>query len=92
MPEYLMEAKQFGTFHSEPLTVNIGAQITGIDLNRLEESDLQAIHDALIYYQVIFFRDQDLSSESHLKSIRLRLISWKVRLRTQPKLSSGIPI
>ncbi len=61
-----MEAKQFRSFHCEPLTVNIGAEISGIDLTKkLTHEELQDIENALVHYQVIFFRDQDLSPENH---------------------------
>jgi taurine dioxygenase len=46
----------------QPLTPAIGAEIHGVDLRQpLEPAPLQAIRDALITHQVIFFRDQDLS-------------------------------
>jgi len=45
-----------------PLTTVIGAEIAGVDLARgLEEDVLACIRAALVEYQVIFFRDQNLS-------------------------------
>lgn len=48
-----------------PLTPTIGAEIEGVDLAALDDAAFQAIHDALIRHQVIFFRDQDISVEAH---------------------------
>jgi len=51
-----------------PLTPVIGAEILGVDLDKPLDTDaFQAIHEALITYQVIFFRDQDISVEAHKK-------------------------
>ncbi len=55
----------------ERLTPTIGAEISGIDLNGLlDQATLDAIYGALIDHLVIFFRDQDLSPQSHLDLAR----------------------
>ncbi|MBO0684795.1 MAG: TauD/TfdA family dioxygenase, partial [Candidatus Dormibacteraeota bacterium] len=49
------------------LTPRIGAEISGVDLSRpLSEEQFQAVHDALMEHQVIFFRDQRLTPEQHM--------------------------
>lgn len=49
-----------------PVTRRIGAEIFGVDLDRpLSNREQSEIHDALMEHQVIFFRDQELSHESH---------------------------
>lgn len=51
-----------------PLEPNVGAEISGIDLSTpLNQADLSAVRDALGEHGVIFFRDQDISSEDHLR-------------------------
>ncbi len=51
-----------GALKIESLTPTIGAEIRGVDLTGpLEEPTIQAIHDALMDYLVIFFRDQNLT-------------------------------
>ncbi len=61
-----METKQFGTFICEPVTVNIGAEISNIDLTqKLSQKELASLEQALVHYQVLFFRDQNLSPENH---------------------------
>jgi taurine dioxygenase len=53
------------TIEVQPITATIGAEIHGIDLARpLSNIEVDAIHDALIRHQVIFFRDQDLDFAS----------------------------
>ena len=48
------------------LTPAIGAEISGVDLSRpLSNSDVDALHEALMAHQVIFFRDQHMSVEQH---------------------------
>jgi taurine dioxygenase len=52
----------------EKNTRAIGAEISGISLNRDLTSDVcNEIYDALIDNQVIFFRDQNISPEVHLQ-------------------------
>ena len=55
-------------FKVEAITPVIGAGISGISLNKDLKSDtVEKIYNALIKYQVIFFREQNLTPESHLK-------------------------
>ncbi len=51
-----------------PLTPSIGAIISEVSLNKDLNSDtIEQIYSALIKHQVVFFRDQNISPESHLK-------------------------
>lgn len=55
-----------------PATPTIGAEISGLDLDRplsSEEADL--LRAAWLRFKVIFFRDQDISHESHVRLGRL---------------------
>lgn len=47
-----------------PITGCIGAEITGIDLNTLAESQVAAIRAAFVQHQVLFFPGQDLSPDA----------------------------
>ena len=47
----------------KPMTRRIGAEISGVDLERPSNRQVEEIHAALIAYQVIFFRDQTLSHD-----------------------------
>jgi taurine dioxygenase len=50
-----------------PLTPAIGAEIGNIDLSRpLDSETKQAIRDLLLEWKVIFFRDQNITTEQHL--------------------------
>ncbi|MGH8637965.1 MAG: TauD/TfdA dioxygenase family protein, partial [Burkholderiales bacterium] len=45
-----------------PLTGAMGAEIRGIDLSRASDDEtFGAVHQALLEYGVIFFRDQDIT-------------------------------
>ena len=55
-------------FKVEAMTPSIGAEISGVSLNKdLNSATVEKIYSALIKHQVIFFRDQDIAPESHLK-------------------------
>ena len=55
-------------FEVNPLTPSIGAEISGVSLNNgLNNDTVEQIYNSLIKHQVIFFRNQNLSPESHLK-------------------------
>ena len=52
-------------FH--PVTRNIGAEVTGIDLSKpLDEEQVQTVRQGLLDYMVLFFRDQHISDEEHI--------------------------
>ena len=55
--------QQFETIIVNPLTLNIGAEIFGVDLSKpLAEGKFNEILAAIYTHQVIFFRDQHLSA------------------------------
>jgi taurine dioxygenase len=52
----------------KPLTLRIGAEIGGVDLTKpLSNRQTKELRDAIADYQVIFFRDQELDHESHIR-------------------------
>ncbi|MDA7949592.1 MAG: TauD/TfdA family dioxygenase [Hyphomicrobiaceae bacterium] len=56
----------------ERLTGALGAEVQGIDLSRsLSNAQVDAIHRAFLDNQVIFFRDQSITPEDHLRFARL---------------------
>ncbi len=55
-----------GTLTCYPMTTHIGAIIEGVDLTqKLNSKQYQDISAALVEYQVIFFRNQPMSSQNH---------------------------
>ncbi|MFP6729470.1 MAG: TauD/TfdA family dioxygenase [Alphaproteobacteria bacterium] len=53
------------------LTPTIGAELTGLDFSEpLSQANYDAVYDALIEHQVIFFRDQHLTPEAHLNFVK----------------------
>jgi taurine dioxygenase len=54
-------------FSIDPMTPNIGAEISGLDLARpLDAGVLDALYQALLDHLVIVFRDQDMPPAAHL--------------------------
>jgi len=59
-----MGAENFGI---EPMSGVIGAEITGLDLAQpMDDETFSAFCDAWHKYQVLFFRDQELTPEQHI--------------------------
>src|SRR5688572_21438588 len=57
----------------EPVTVNIGAVVRGVDLSKdLSDEEFGALHDALMEHQVLFFHDQDLMDPARFKAFGQR--------------------
>ncbi|QNA84591.1 taurine dioxygenase [Sphingomonas sp. So64.6b] len=56
----------------ERSTLTLGAELSGVDLDQpLSDTDAEIVRDAWLLYKVIFFRDQDIGYESHLRLGRL---------------------
>ena len=54
-----------------PLSVNVGAEIHGVDLTRpLSQSTVDDIRQALLRWKVVFFRDQMLNHSQHTRFAR----------------------
>lgn len=54
-----------------PVTPGLGAEVLGVDLRQTQsDSTMQKIEEALLEWKVIFFRDQDISTEDHLRFAR----------------------
>jgi taurine dioxygenase len=47
-----------------------GAEVLGIDLNRLSESEMAALRQAYAEHGVVFFRDQKLTEDEHIAFAR----------------------
>jgi len=54
-----------------PLTPTIGAEVTGIDLaEALDRGVIAQLRQALLDWKVLFFRDQDITTDEHLAFAR----------------------
>jgi taurine dioxygenase len=54
-----------------PMTPTIGAEVEGVDLSRpLSDGNVSALRRALLDWKVLFFRDQDITTEQHLAFAR----------------------
>ena len=66
--EAITGAKHVGV---EPMSVNIGAEISGVDLTgALSAGEVASIRQALLDWKVIFFRDQHLNHRQHIDFAR----------------------
>ncbi|MGZ5926919.1 MAG: TauD/TfdA dioxygenase family protein [Rhizomicrobium sp.] len=56
-----------GILTVRPLTPVIGAEVSGLDLRRpLSSAEIAEIHQAILDWKVLFFRDQEISDEQQL--------------------------
>jgi alpha-ketoglutarate-dependent taurine dioxygenase len=64
-------ANDDGVIKVEPLTLHIGAEISGVDLSTpMSDATRQAVHVAFLKWKVVFFRDQDLDHQAHIDFAR----------------------
>ena len=60
-----------GSIEVTPLTLHIGAEISGVDLSQALDDDVRlAINDAFLKWKVVFFRDQNLDHAGHVAFAR----------------------
>lgn len=66
-PDLFEAARSLGMSIS-PATPTIGAEISGLDLDRpLTSAEGELLRAAWLRFKVVFFRDQDISHESHVR-------------------------
>ncbi len=58
------------TLTVSPISGALGAEITGVDLARLDDPSLKAIHAAFLDHQVLVFRDQRLTPAEYIALAR----------------------
>jgi len=59
-------------FEINPMTIHIGAEIHGLDLTRpMDDACSEDLRTAIAEHLVIFFRDQDISPEDHIRLARV---------------------
>src|SRR5215467_11764996 len=58
-------AASYRAIEARPLAAAMGAEICGVDLRRLSESQFAEIRAALFRHKMIFFREQTLTHEDH---------------------------
>ena len=57
---------RFDHIRLRPIGATCGAEVTGVDLSEVDEPTFAELERALLEFKVLFFRDQDISSEQHL--------------------------
>src|SRR6516164_14526 len=62
------KAAAYETITAAPASPHIGAEIGAVDLTRpLANKQVEELHDAFARYQVLFFRDQNISFEDQIR-------------------------
>lgn len=71
MTQQSLRKAEAAALEVRPLTPTIGAEIHGVDLRLpLDARTLSEVRAALLDWKVLFFRDQDLTTEQHLAFAR----------------------
>ncbi len=65
-----LAALRFERIGVVPLGATIGAEVRGVDLGQLDDPTAAEIERAFLEFKVLFFRDQDLTTEQHLAFAR----------------------
>ncbi|MEQ8281743.1 MAG: TauD/TfdA family dioxygenase [Parvibaculum sp.] len=59
-----------GAVEIRKMTGGCGAEVLGVDIAALSNSDMEAVRQAYVDYGVVFFRDQKLTPEDHIAFAR----------------------
>ena len=71
MSTQALRKAETANFDVRPLTPSIGAEIHGVDLRcPFDAATLREVRAALLDWKVLFFRDQDITTEQHLDFAR----------------------
>ena len=67
LPVEMNEAPSYTSFETRRIGGALGAVLSGLDLSRpLSDLQFEELEHALVRYEVVFFRDQELSAEQQL--------------------------
>jgi taurine dioxygenase len=73
-----------------PLAGALGAEIGGVDLAHLDDAAFAEVRAAFLAHQVVFFRDQDLTRDTH-KAFGRRFGTIQIHPFLQPLAKEGHP-
>lgn len=65
-----LAALRFDRIGIHPLGATCGVEVTGVDLGDVDDAAFAEIERAFLEYKVVFFRDQDITTEQHLAFAR----------------------
>jgi taurine dioxygenase len=65
-----LAALRFDRIGVVPVGATIGAELSGVDLGHLDDATFAEVERAFHAFKVLFFRDQDLTTEQHLAFAR----------------------
>jgi len=70
-PQHTADAKMERVVDVAPLTLHIGAEISGVDLTKpLPPDQLTQVRDAFLKWKMVFFRGQHLDHAQHVAMAR----------------------
>jgi taurine dioxygenase len=61
-----LEREPYRRIRLRPMAPTIGAEISGVDLGDLDDETFSEIERAHLGYKVLFFRDQDITTQQHV--------------------------
>lgn len=61
-----LDALRFDRIGIIPLGATCGAEVTGVDLGDVDQATFAEIEKAFLDYKVLFFRDQDITTDQHV--------------------------
>lgn len=74
----------------QPVAGSLGAELTGVDLSAVNDEIFDEIYRAFVEHQVVFFRDQSLTSDDYLAFARrwgeIKLYPYMKGLPTHPEI------
>lgn len=73
-----------------PVTGALGAEVAGVHLARVDDATVTEIHAAFLEYQVLFFRDQEITRNQHLAFAR-HFGTLNIHPFEQPLKDEGYP-
>src|SRR6266446_2130896 len=87
-PEEIMKDLQHVSVH--PIAGALGAEVEGVHLGQLDDGAFAEVQAAFLEYQVLFFRDQEITRDQH-KDFGRRFGTLQIHPYLQPLKSEGHP-
>ena len=65
-----LAALRFDRIGVRPLAATVGAELSGVDLGHVDDATFEEIRRAFLEFEVVFFRDQDISADQQVAFAR----------------------
>jgi hypothetical protein len=88
-----IQAKSWQHISVIPIAGSLGAEVGGVHLGQIDDAAFREIQAAFLEYQVLFFRDQEITrdqqKDSHADSVRCTFTPSSSRLRMKGTRNSS---